>query len=40
MVASDQQEEKLAALAEDSVKADSVHHCPKEHLCSLNSLMP
>ena len=40
MVASHQQEEKLAALAEDSVNSDSVHHCPKEHLCSLNSLMP
>ena len=31
---------KSAALTEDTVKADSVHRCPKEHFSSLNALMP
>ena len=39
MVASDPQGGKSAALAEGTVKADGVHHCPKEHFSSLKALM-
>ena len=39
MVASDPQGGKSAALAEGTVKADGVHHCPKEYFSSLKAMM-